>query len=47
MVIVDAGLIKMIYYEPVKVMIDVPDLVDVIINVVIRYHNISKPIVTD
>ena len=46
LVIVDR-LIKMVYYEPVKVIIDVPSLAKVIINVVIRHYKISKSIVID
>ena len=38
---------KIVYYKPVKVTINAPDLVEVIINVVIRHHGISESIVMD
>ncbi len=37
----------MVYYEPVKVMIDTPSLVEVIINMVVHYHRIPESIVID
>lgn len=37
----------MVYYEPVKVTIDVSGLAKVIINMVERYHNIFEFIITD
>ena len=37
----------MIYYEPVKVMIDTPDLAKVIINIVLLYYKVLKLIVMD
>ena len=37
----------MFYYKPVKVTIDAPSLVKVIINVMVRYHGLSNLIVTD
>ncbi len=37
----------MVYYKPVKVRIDAPDLVEVIINVVVHYHGVPELIVTD
>ena len=46
LVIVDR-LTKMVYYEPVKVTIDAPELVEVIIDVVIRHHGLPDSIVTD
>ena len=46
LVIVDR-LTKMVYYEPIKVTIDVPGLAKVIINIIVRYHNLSDLIVTD
>ena len=46
LVIVDR-LTKMIHYEPVKVMIDTPDLAKVIINMIVRHHAILESIVTD
>ena len=38
---------KMVHYIPVKVTIDVPDLVEVIIGVVVRHHRVPESIVTD
>ena len=38
-------LTKMIYYKPVKVIINAVGIVKVIINVVIRYHNFSDSII--
>lgn len=46
LVIVDR-LTKMIYYESVKVTINASGLVEVIIDIVIRYYGVLKPIVTD
>ena len=37
----------MVYYEPVKVIINAPGLAEVIINVVVHYHKIPKSIVMD
>ena len=37
----------MVNYKPVKIIINVPRLTKVIINVVIFYHNLSDPIVTN
>ena len=37
----------MVYYEPVKVTIDVPDLTEVIIEMVIRHHGLLDSIVSD
>ena len=37
----------MVYYEPVKVIIDAPSLAEVIINVVVRHHGLLDSIVTD
>ena len=33
-------LIEMVSYEPVKITIDAPGLAEVIINVVVRHHNL-------
>ncbi len=44
LVIVDQ-LTKMVYYKPVKVMIDVPDLAEVIIDIVVNYHKVPISIV--
>ena len=46
LVIVD-WLIKMIYYKLIKVTIDASSLAEVIINVIMRHHNLSDSIVTD
>ncbi len=46
LVIVDQ-LTKMVYYEPVKVTINAPGLVEVIINVVVHHHGVPKSIITD
>ncbi len=46
LVIVD-WLTKIVHYEPVKVTIDAPGLVEVILNVVVRYHGLSDSIVSD
>lgn len=40
-------LTKMIYYEFIKVTIDVPDLAKVIINIVMRHPSIIESIVTN
>ncbi len=37
----------MIYYELFKVIIDGPSLVEVILDVVVRYHGLSNSIVSD
>ena len=39
--------IKMVYYKPVKIIINVLGLKKVIINVVMRHHGFSDSIVTD
>ncbi len=44
LVIVDR-LTKMVHYEPVKVMIDVPGLTE--IDVVVRHHGVPESIITD
>ena len=46
LVIVDR-LTKMVHYEPVKVTINVPRLVEVIIDVVVRYYNFPDSIISD
>ncbi len=46
LVIVDQ-LTKMVYYVPVKVTIDAPGLVEVIIDVVVRHYGVPESIVTD
>ena len=40
-------LIKMVHYKPVKVTIDAPGLVGIIIDMVIRHHGLSDLIVTN
>ena len=45
-VIVDR-LTKMVHYEPVKVIIDVPGLAKVIIDVVVRHHGLPDSIISD
>ena len=37
----------MIYYKPMKITIYAPDQVEMIINVVVRYHGVLKSIITD
>ncbi len=37
----------MVYYEPVKVTIDAPDLAEVILNVVVQHHALPNSIVSD
>ena len=46
LVIVD-WLIKMEYYESVKVTINTPDLAEVILDVIIWHHSLSDSIVSD
>ncbi len=46
LVIIDC-LTKMVYYKPIKVTINALSLTKVIMNVVVRQHNISKSIVTN
>ncbi len=46
LVIVD-WLIKMVYYELVKVTIDTPGLIEIILDVLVQYHNLSDSIVND
>ena len=46
LVIVDQ-LIKMVYYKPVKVTINFPGLVEVIINVVMRHYYLLDSIITN
>ena len=40
-------LIKMVYYKPVKIIIDAPGHAKVIIDVVLRHHDLPNLIVTD
>ena len=46
LVIIDR-LMKMVHYKPVKVTINAPGLVEVIIDVVVRHHGLPDSIVTD
>ena len=46
LVIVD-WLIKIVYYEQVKVTLDAPELAKVIFDVVIRYYGLPDSIVTN
>ncbi len=46
LVIIDQQ-IKIVYYEPVKVTIDVPGLTEVIINIIVYHYRVSKSIITD
>ncbi len=46
LVIIDR-LTKMIYYKPVKVIINIPGLAKMIINMVVRHYSVPKSIVTD
>ena len=46
LIIIDR-LTKMVYYKPVKIMIDIPSLAEVIINVVIQHHGLSNSIITN
>ncbi len=46
LVIVDQ-LTKIVYYEPVKVTINGPGLVEVIIDMIVRYHRVPESIIMD
>ena len=46
LIIID-WLIKMVYYKPVKVTINISGLAEVIIDVVVRHHSLSDSIITD
>ena len=37
----------MVYYKPVKVTINAPGLAEIIINIVVRYHDLPDSIVID
>lgn len=39
--------IKIVYYQPAKIMINTVNLAEIIINIVIRANNISKLIIRD
>lgn len=40
-------LTKMIYYKPVKNIINIPDLVKMIINMIVCHHGVLESIVTN
>lgn len=40
-------LIKMIYYKPVKTIINIAKLVEIMINVVVRYYGLPNLIVNN
>ena len=40
-------LTKIVYYLPVKITIDAPGLVEVIINMVVHHHGVPELIVAD
>ena len=40
-------LIKMVYYEPIKVTIDAMGFVEIIIDMILRHHSLLDLIVTD
>ena len=46
LVIVDP-LNKMVNYEPVKVTIDAPDLAEVIIDILVRHHDLPNSSISD
>ena len=46
LVIID-WLTKIVYYKPVRMTITVPVLVEVIFNIVVRYHGLPNSIVSD
>lgn len=46
LIIID-GLTKMIYYKPIKVMIDVPALAKMMIDMIVFHHGVLKSIVMD
>ena len=46
LVIIDR-LTKMVHYEPVKVIINIPGLAEVIIDVVVRHHGLPDSIISD
>ena len=37
----------MVHFKPVKITIDAPDLAEVIMDVVVRYHGLPNSIITD
>ena len=38
---------KIVHYKPIKVTMDIPSLVEVIIDIIIYHHNIFKSIIID
>lgn len=47
MLIIVNWLTEIIHYKPVKLTMNVQDLVKVIIKIIMRHHSISDAIVTD
>ena len=45
--VIDNWLIKIVYYKPVKVIINISSLAKVIINVIVRYHGLLNLIVSN
>lgn len=45
-IIIDC-LTKIVYYKPVKTMINIVGLIEIIINVIIRHHYLAKSIISD
>lgn len=39
--------IKKIYYKPIEIMIDIAKIDKVIINMIVRYYDLSNSIMTD
>lgn len=37
----------MVYYDPIKVTINAPSFVEVIINIVVQYHDLFHSVVSD
>lgn len=40
-------LTKIIYYELIKIIIDIASLAEIVIDLMVKYHNISKSIISD
>lgn len=40
-------LIKIVYYRPIKTIIDIAGLAEVVINIVVRCHSLPKSIIID
>ena len=39
--------IKMVYYDPMKIIINVSDLIKIILNIIIEYYSLFDSIVSD